>query len=408
MPIVSPTGHQSSPPRIYRTSPVWTVFGVLLGTPIALGGAAGAWLITAQGIAGHHWLAAIVLGIVIGAIAVLGAYCALSVLRARLLVFPDRIEIRGLVRTRVLTRDGIVGFRVDIKDAGFVLVPRDGTLRPEKIAATIKLDEAFFDDWPGDLPNLDENDVQQAQAEIASDGRLGATPEERLQALEKGRRLARPINIVALAASLWGFLYPRPYPLVIAILSFLPLLALGLVARAKGILRLDRYRNDPHPHVAAVIIFPPLALAVRSLTDFYVVYWTHALWLTIGVGAVMCYAAVRADPAVRARPGGLSAIVAFLLAYGYGAGLQANALLDRSATTTYVATISEKYVSRGRSTSYSLKLKPWALKQNGSTVTVLPNLFKALEPGDSVIFAVRQGAFGVPWYAVQSYRRRDP
>jgi hypothetical protein len=169
---------------------------------MALGCAALAWLLAAQEIANHRWLAGIVLGGIVGAIAVWGAYCALSGVRSRVLLFPDRIVVRQLARTRVLNRLEIPGSRVATNGPGFVLVPR-GSGHPVQIDWMLKLDEAFFD-WLGDLPDLDEGSRQQAEAEIASNARLGATPEERQQTLEKGRRLARPISIVALAVTLWA------------------------------------------------------------------------------------------------------------------------------------------------------------------------------------------------------------
>ncbi len=373
---------------------------------MAIGGTAGAWLILTRG--NGEWFAKVLLAVVILALpGLLGIYAVLSALRSRVRLYADRIEVRGLGRTHVLARDEISGSRLDARTLEFVLMPRDSGRRAVKINSMIKFDESFFE-WLSDVPDLDEREVQQAESEIASDVRLGATAEARLSELEKWTRFARPVNIVAGVVGLWGLLYPRPYPLVIAILIFLPVVALGLVARSKGILRFDQYKNDPHPHVAGAIIFPPMTLALRSVVDFSILSSTHALWLTIGVAAVVWFATTKADSTLTSRRIGSFAIAAFMLAYGYGAGLQTNVLLDRSAWTSYTATIAEKHVSRGRGTSYKLRLKPWGPKKDGSTVTVAANLFNVLEPGDFVILGVRQGFLGVPWYGVQSYRRRYP
>lgn len=339
----------------------------------------------------------------------LGASCIWSVLRNRVLVFPDRIEVRGFLRTRMLGRDQILGTKIDPnpKDARFVLVPRDSAEKPINIDSMIKLDEAFFD-WLGDVPYLDDRESQQALAEIANDSTIGATPDERLEALKKGKRLARAINAVGIFSGLWGLFYPRPYELVIAILVFLPLVALALIACSKGIIRVDQNKNDPHPSLALAIMVPALALAIRSLAGLYVVRWSNALWLAIGIGALIWYATLKVDPTLATRRVGAIAWAAVALFYGYGAGLQANAVLDRSPSTTYEATISRKYISRGRSTSYHLRLNPWGPRQDGSSIQVARPLYDVLGPGDSVYLSLRQGAFGVQWYTVQSYRRHDP
>jgi hypothetical protein len=80
------------------------VFGLLFGPITALGGAALA-LFAARL---NQELAGEVVIIVTGAaFALLGAYIFVSVLRSQVLLFPDQIEIRGAIQTRVLTRADI-------------------------------------------------------------------------------------------------------------------------------------------------------------------------------------------------------------------------------------------------------------------------------------------------------------
>ena len=94
--------------------------------------------------------------ICLGALAVLGAYCILSVIRSRILLFPDRIEARYSVRTRVLLREEILGWRASTNvDYVFILVPRDADRPAIKTDGVMKLDETFFL-WIDAFPCLDE------------------------------------------------------------------------------------------------------------------------------------------------------------------------------------------------------------------------------------------------------------
>src|SRR5271165_3570038 len=119
-------------PRVYRTSPGWVTFGLLLGVPLAVGGIAGSWFLLTHG-NGPWFTRALLSAVILGMPGLLGTCCALSVLRSRVRLFPDLIEVRGLARVHVLTREEILGWKVDPSSIGFVLVPRDSGRRSVKI-----------------------------------------------------------------------------------------------------------------------------------------------------------------------------------------------------------------------------------------------------------------------------------
>jgi hypothetical protein len=365
-------------PRTYRASFGWKVFGLVFGSLLALGGAA---LVLFTPRLNREPAGELVIGLTGLLFALWGGYVFVGVLRSRLLLLSDRIEIHGTILTRSLAR-------------------------PAKIDQTLKLDDAFFE-WLDGFPCLDVIDQMHAEEEIANDPNLGATTDERLAVLNNWKRFAWWITLIGIVASLWGFVYPRPYAPVVLGLMLLPLLCLVLVVRSKGILRVDQYKNDPRPTAAMGIMLPPFALAMRALTDFYIVHWTEALWLTMVVALSFGCAAARADSTVLRNRGGLIALAFIAITYGYGAGLVANGIFDRSAPITYEATVLDKRISHGKITSYQLKLNPWGSKQLGSTVAVEPSIFKVIEPGDTVILWVRHGALGVQWYEVYSFRKRN-
>jgi|SRR5579863_37506 len=390
-------------PRTYHTSLGWKVFGLVFGTTLALGGVALAFFDPRLD---REPAGELVIGLTGILFALWGVYVFVSVLRSRLLLFSDRIEIHGAIQTRSLARDEILGWRVLPQSAGFALVPRDARQRTAKIAQTLKFDDGFYE-WLDSFPCLDVVDQMRVEEEIASDPNLGATTDERLAVLNKWRRLSWWIALIGIVVSLWGFAYPRPYFPVALGLMLLPLLNLVLVVRSKGILRVDQSKNDPRPTAAIGIMLPPFALAMRALNDFYIVHWEGAMWLTIVVALAFGCAAARAGSTVLRNRGGLTAIAFIAIIYGYGAGLVANGVFDHSPPTSYEATVLNKRISHGKTTTYQVKLNPWGPKQQRSTVAVEPSIFKVIEPGDTVILWVKHGALGVQWFGVYSFRKRD-
>jgi hypothetical protein len=136
-----------------------------------------------------------------------------------------------------------------------MLVPRDSSRRPLKVAQVFPLDTEFVE-WLYTLPSLDREDVRTSKAEIRRNTRLGATPGERIKALARGRRIAAVLTAITAAVCLWGFVFSAPYMLTIAILTACPWVGLELVRRSAGLFRVDAGRNDPHPTVAIAFICP--------------------------------------------------------------------------------------------------------------------------------------------------------
>jgi hypothetical protein len=384
-------------PRVYRPSGRWTVFLWLLGSIIAAGGALGTWYFATGHDVGNP-RAVPILTIVCIAILGLGAYLVLSIVRSKVVLHGDQIEVHEVVRKYALRRDEILGWRMSQPSPPYIVfVPRDHNRRQVKVAPIFKVDEAFSQ-WMDSLPNLDVEDAKASEKEIAASLEIGATPEGRIDALARAKRLARILNVVALVTLAWGLFYPRPYGVLVTVLIFLPWLAIGIVGRSKGLFRLDRYRNDVHPNLASSFIFPGFILTLRVLGDFNVLQWAQAVWLAVGLGILLSFAACMVDSALRAKRWTPVVLLFITVAYGFGAGLEANALLDRSPAIRYPAKITGKHISRGRRTVYYLHLEPWGPRREANNLAVARSFYQAAQPGESVCLRLRQGAFSIPWY----------
>jgi hypothetical protein len=392
-------------PRTYRPSGGWTVFLFLVAALVAIGGALGVWYFGT----GHEVRSpkdAMMLVGVCSAFVLLGLWLILFLLRFRILLLADGIEVRGLIFARMLPRDEILGWKVvpgHNSPPVLVLVPRSEHGRPLKVMSIFKPDVAF-EDWLKTLKNLDAEEARQSAEEIANDPEVGATPEERLAGLPRARRIAGALQIAAFSAMAWGAFYPRPYRAAILTLAVLPWVAVGIVWRSPGLYRIDERRNDVHPNVAVPFILPGFVLLLRMLFDLHVFEWQGAIWLSISVGVVLWFAALMADPALRARKGIALLLLLLTSAYGAGAGLEANALLDKNPETIYQAKVLAKNIESGRHTEYKLHLSPWGPKKETDMVSVRRKFYESVKPGESVCVALRPGALHVAWYAVRRCR----
>jgi hypothetical protein len=222
----------------------------------------------------------------------------------------------------------------------------------------------------------------------------------------RGKFLANAFGFTTIILAVWGGFYPHPYFLVITLLALLPWLAVIMVWKSKGnFTSMSPQRGDRRGSLGLLFLAPALVLAIRAL-DFGIVSWTPVLFLAICIGLALFLANVVVEPSVLSQPGILILMLIFALAYGYGAGIEANALFDHSPGTVYSAHVIGKHTHHGSrgSTSYYLELSPWGPYAGGDTVTASWSFYTSVKVGDSVCLPLRPGALGVAWFTVERCR----
>ena len=148
------------------------------------------------------------------------------------------------------------------------------------------------------------------------------------------------------------------------------------------------------------MIAPGFCLSLRAFLDVHILHFAPLMPWMIAVAALTVACLVWVLPAARAKPAAIMLMALLFAAYGYGASALADALLDRSATTTFPTHVERKHVSGGRSKSPELTLAPWGPSQESGDVRVSWDLYRSTRVGDTVCVDVRSGALGVPWYCV--------
>jgi hypothetical protein len=383
-------------PRIYRFSPGWKwfmtlgsavlipLFAWLALQPLLEPGQRGAWVLS-------------VISVPMLALFVVGT---MQVWRSRVVLRGDTIELVELGAPRRLRMADIEGVRIQqTQNVTLVLVPRQRGVKPMKLGSYFRFDAAF-ERWLDALPNLDAADTERKLQEIAVAPELGRNEGERLERLERARRFAKPLSLAGFAVSLWAMFFPRPYMEAIAVTAAVPLLALLVLFRGRGLWRVDEDKNDPHPSVFVPLCIPGLALALRALLDFQLVEVRQALE-PAGVGAMALIALLLiADRSLRAKRWFTLILLPFVAAYSWGLVVTVNGTFDHSRPEVFSVQVLDKHVSSGKQTTYNLRLAPWGPLSEPEQVAVPRHLYERTEPGDEVQVELRPGRLGVPWYTV--------
>lgn len=331
----------------------------------------------------------------------LGSYVLIYTFKSKIILYPDRIEWHGVKSVRSLRRDDIAGWRIIPTQYVSTLEvrPRSPGVKKLKTSLMLKKDE-IFEAWFAGLPNLDALEREESLARVVEDHSVAATPEERAQKLAKAKKIGVVLNWAAGIASVWGWLYPRPYGLAMAVLAVIPAIAVILLATGGGLYQMEGRRHDVRADLFLAFVVPSAVLTLRSLWDFEFLEWSPILKLAIVGSVVLTILVVGADRGMRERRWAFLAFLFLSFFYGFGAMAQANALLDRSEGQVFQTQVLAKRISSGKSTTYYFTIDPWGPRTEPNEVSVSRALYQATPVGRNVCVWLRKGSLRVPWFVI--------
>ncbi len=384
--------------RSYRVKLIWRVFLAVLVAPIVallvmvvllpiIHGGARSLPVT---------LFSLVVSFVVLAFFALGA---LDAMRSVLHVYPDRIVKKDVFRTREYRLADIEGFRL-LQGKYLFLFPKQKEEKKIKLPSMLeRFDELTA--WAArSLPDLDARDAAVERQEILNDRELGATEHERSALYEKFNVALRYLNGAGLGIGLWTFLYPRPYETLLVLCALFPLAGVAVLAQSKGLVRFDERKNSAHPAIIRMFMMPSFALALRSLFDFSIIDATLLLTPVAVTTAVLSVVILTRSKESSGRIGIKLMIVLFVAVYAYGLTVTGNCLFDRSRPEVFQVQVMQKYISKGRSTSYHVKLAAWGPIAKPDDTTVPRVIYDEVSVGREVAVYKKNGILGIPWFFI--------
>jgi hypothetical protein len=335
----------------------------------------------------------------------LGVFLIASIYRSTLTLLPDAIVVQGMFSSRTLLRSDIAARRILPTQyvSTLVLIPHSSRQKKLKVPLMFRTDPVF-NAWFADIPDRDAKEVAESQAELQADPDLGFHSEDRKQRIAQAKETAKFMNVISWIALAWGFFFPRPYALVIVALTLLPLVAVVLLIRSRGIYQIEGRRNDARPSLAVPFIFPGMVLLMRTTLDLHLLQWAPLLTADVICTVIFAIVIASFDVGLRKQPWSIL-IVLFLGAfYFYGAIAQWNSLLERSNPQNYEVVVIGKHIARGKSTTYHLRLDAWGPLTAPHNVTVPAQLYDYTAVGNTVCVHLYPGALQIPWYRVTACR----
>jgi hypothetical protein len=219
---------------------------------------------------------------------------------------------------------------------------------------------------------------------------------------DRTRKLAWSIDILSLAPMLWALFSRDSNPILILLLLITPLIAIGFVARSKGVYQIAGMRGDDRPGLSTCFVGCGVGLFYRAMRDIHIYpsYWMTIIGGAVFVGGLLTFIVVRAD--AKTREGSWALILVVASAFAYGAIAETNVLLDWSTPRTSEVLVFSKHASsRGRGgTSWSLHVDKWGPFVAANDISVPGSFYQCVSAGQNVCIKIYGGALRIPWYDV--------
>jgi hypothetical protein len=206
---------------------------------------------------------------------------------------------------------------------------------------------------------------------------------------------------IGVAIWVWvGFVSKAQEAAVWTAMAF-PFACLFVGERYAGIIKFNKKKGDPDPSIATAFFLPAIGLFFKAMQAWHVVEYTN-FWESFAIAFLtIAIASVAISSEIRRNISSMFLCLVFCGFYGYGAVLDVNGMLATGPVTTYHATLNDKYLVRGKGTTYSFILSAWGPLGNGNKVNVSASEYDQHSIGDNVTIYLRVGYLGIPNFWVR-------
>ncbi|HSZ35178.1 MAG TPA: hypothetical protein VK772_17815 [Puia sp.] len=251
--------------------------------------------------------------------------------------------------------------------------------------------------------DLNALDLEKEQNDAMNNPELGTSEQERTRTLKKSRNLAYTYVGLGLLLSFMMIFFQSGVG--IALLIIYPVLGILVMATSRGTIKfLSNTKRSISKHIEIGLFMPGFLLLITSFVKFNIVESGQLMLRAIAVSAVLFLLLYKTgiNRSMGAIPGQVFFMIVFVLIYGFGSIRQINCAFDHSKAEFYDAVVRGRRISRGRSTSYYLRLTPWGPVDNQEETEVRRNFYNKTEVGDTVQVNLKKGLLNIPWYFIQS------
>lgn len=346
--------------------------------------------------------------IIIGLLLIVGGLTAFrELLKFCVSIDENSLTVTHVFSSRSVLLDEIEGFRKGEKNSIVLDVKSGG--RSITVSGSIGRREEFLEWLEKRYPDIDAARVQEVTQEVLSDEKFGDSEDERAMLLGRARKIMRYSTLVSLLF-VWAVISPEPIQPLMLVLLAIPPIAVWLIWKFKGIIRLYSSKAKPYPTFLMTVIFAEGAAFLALTKKFDVYLFEQRFWLLLAAATVIVsFVWIRACRAAIGEEKNRVVVFAGILVvaglYCYNLLLFSNFVYDRGEAAVWPVQVERKHVSSGKTRTYWLYLTSWGRFEDGNGVQVSRQFYYDLADGDTVDVHLHPGKWGAAWYQVMGHSK---
>lgn len=316
----------------------------------------------------------------------------------------DGITYTTIFREKTMMYLNVQGFRVNTGKNSFLkFMGKDGSKLLINAFSDFKDKSDITAAISEHCVNLDAAEREAQMKVLLADESMGSNQEERAEAIKSNTRISRYFNMAAIfipVAVIWTHIE------WITALAFLwPLLGLGLLIKGQGKLKfISMKKNSPMPNLILGFAFPAGTLFFTTFFSLNLIHEAGAWLPSIFIGLILTTLLYKFG--INKLEGNIAGQVSVMLVvsilYSSGAYLFLNKALDTAPCQTYPASILDRGVTTGKSTSYWVTLTDFGPYKGAHRLVVSHSVYGVSQIGDTVKVDLHPGKFNLAWYEMET------
>lgn len=387
--------------REFRIAKGWAIF-IYVCSPFLLGLFGWLLFIPFQGESVDSTVAWIFVPMSLGMISVI-LFGIIETFKGKITVLENGLRMHSTFYTREYSWDEIKGYRLN--DQYLFVEPKQKGKKRIKISKYFGSFDELYALVSDRCIDLDEATYVDYREQALKNPALGSTEKERRERIQWTAKKAIVLNWYGGLSALYLFLYPKPYLVATLNVILIPIAAILMVRFSKGLLKLDENDRSNLPSLVYALIYPSLALLIRATTDYslfaYTPIWSYVFGLSGLLMWLLLFMRENLGKMIKEFYVSLLSILLFFLVYSFGTLMILNCYFDETKPEVYTAPILEKRISKGKSTSYYLRLGKWGPQKEEEEVSVNSEKYNSVEVGEKVVIEFRKGLLDIPWIVVE-------
>ena len=320
--------------------------------------------------------------------------------RKKVIISAERVVATNVLQTKELATADIKGCRLGPKTIVIESLSPSG---PKIIINNYSdfIDGEDLKKWLQDnFKDIDATDLAEEQDQLLSDGKLGATKEEREAKITQSKWIGWSYMAIGMFLGFACIPFDKK-PAVVIILILYPLTGILIMALSNGLIKfISNTRRSVYSFTLLGIFMPGFVLCLTGALG-YNVYGYHNAFLPSIVVCFVTFALIyitgfnKDMPSVAGQVTGMLVVSAV---YAFGCTIQINCQFDHSVPQTVHTSIYNKYKNYNKREHYYLNLNPFSPGKDQKEIEVSPSTYAKYNLGDNIEVELKKGLIGIPWY----------